>query len=316
MRAKANAVPKTNSKEPVAEQLQASNIPEFKLEVYEENELPDVAYTYNEHLTEERNVFNINPLKIFYFFNFYSSHEWQKKVAAGWQRHGPLFHLGSPDDIGIARFWKFYEVKKIVDDLLITAPEKLSEAIDNSAFKPLPAKTKGLMAMNSTYGAYPTNLFLCTDAIWQECVELLFSKTDFSIIDANDYTAERAGLQWEIHQIINHVATEDFVVLINEGTDLVSLAESFRDTWKHMFAPSPNNRDVSKPIRFVFYQDPNRLIGVAKYKNPLLEYYWQQTRSNDRIISFVLHSKNNNALNTTNSNVGNSDKDSDVHATA
>jgi hypothetical protein len=293
MSATVNPVSTTNRKESVAvEQLQASNIPQFKLEVYEQNELPDIAYTYNEQLTEEKNIFGIRPLKIFYFFNFFSADSWEKKTAAGWQRHGPVFHLGSPEDVVIAKAWKSSEVKKIVNSLLITSPEKLSEAIDNVTYKPLPPKTKGLLAENYISGAYPTNLFLCADAIWQQCVELLFNKTDFSIIDAGDYTTERGGLQWEIHQIINHIATENFVVLINKKTDLVALAESFRNAWKHMSVTSPNNKEHVNPVRFIFYQPPDRHMAEKRRKNFMLEPFRQQTFSNDRIISFVLRSKN------------------------
>jgi len=292
MSASVNAVNTTKSKELITQELQATNIPQFKLEVYEQNELPDTTYTYNENLTEEKNIFSISPLKIFYFFNFFSTQSWEKKTAAGWQRHGPVFHLGSPEDIVIGKAWKSSDVKRIVNNLLITSPEKLSEVIENITYKPLPPKTKGLLTENYISGAYPTNLFLCADAIWQECVELLFHKTDFSIIEAGDYTTERGGLQWEIHQIINHVATENFVVLINSQTDLVSLAESFRNAWKHMSASSPNNRNYVNPIRFVFYQTPDRHIAENKRGNFLLEAVRQQTLSNDRIISFILQSQN------------------------
>ncbi len=51
----------------------ATNIPLFQLEVYEQNELPDHGYALNPHLSEEKNIFNMAPLPIFYFFNFYST---------------------------------------------------------------------------------------------------------------------------------------------------------------------------------------------------------------------------------------------------
>lgn len=292
MSAKKNAQrEKLNQPTTTEQPRKALIIPPFKLEVYEQNELPDIAYTYNEKLSEEKNIFDLKPLKIFYFFNFYSSHSWEKKVAGGWQRHGPVFHLGSPDDIAIVKTWKFYKVKKAVDDLLITLPEQLEEAIDKSTYKPLPPRTKGLMGENAISGAYPTNLFLCTDAIWQECVELLFRKTDFSIIDAGDYTAERAGLQWEIQQVINHISTDEFIVLINSNTDIVSLGETFRNAWRQMIEASPNNKEYVSPIRFIFYQQPNRTLAKRSHKNFLLEILRQQTLSNDKIISFALSPK-------------------------
>src|SRR5450631_2466830 len=165
-------------------------VPLFQLDVYEQNELPDHSYALNLSLTEEKNIFNYKPLRIFYFFNFYSSGSLINKTSGGFQRHGPVFFLGSPQDIGFNKFWNMFSIKKIVRQLLITTPEKLADAMDKVSGKPLPPKTKGLMTENYFTGAYPSNVFYCTDAIWQQCVALLFAKTDFSIIDASDYTNE------------------------------------------------------------------------------------------------------------------------------
>jgi len=266
-------------------------VPPFQLDVYEQNELPDHSYTLNLSLTEEKNIFNYKPLRIFYFFNFYSSGSLINKTSGGFQRHGPVFFLGSPQDIGFNKFWNMFSIKKIVRQLLITTPEKLGEAMGRVSEKPLPPKTKGLMTENYFTGAYPSNVFYCTDAIWQQCVILLFEKTDFSIIDASDYTNERAGLQWEIGQIINHIATEDFIVMINSKTDLVALGESFRNFWKQMDAASPNNRRHPGPVRFIFHQRPDHLMGKKTHSNALYEIYHQEALSNDKIIALLLQSK-------------------------
>ena len=267
------------------------NIPPFQLDVYEQNELPDHDYQLNKNLTEEKNIFNCAPLRIFYFFNFYSGNSLINKTSGGFQRHGPVFFLGSPQDIGFVKLWDMFSIKKIMQELLITTPEKLSEAINKISAKPLPPKTKGLMTENYLTGAYPSNAFYCTDAIWKQCVALLFAKTDFSIIDANDYTKERAGLQWEIGQIINHIATEDFVVLINGRTDIVALGESFRNSWKYMHENSPNNRQHCGPVRFIFTQLVDHTIDKNDHINILLEQFHQQALSNDKIIAFMLKSK-------------------------
>ena len=270
-------------------------VPPFQLDVYEQNELPQHSYTLNTNLTEEKNIFNCEPLRIFYFFNFYSSGSLLNKTSGGFQRHGSVFFLGSPQDISFNKFRNMFSIQKIVRQLLITTPQKLAEAMDKISEKPLPPKTKGLMTENYFTGAYPSNVFYCTDAIWQQCVALLFAKTDFSIIDASDYTNERAGLQWEIGQIINHIATEDFVVLINGKTDIVALGESFKNSWKQMNASSPNNREHTLPVRFIFHQEPDRSMGEATHTNMLYEVYHQQALSNDRIIAFMLQAKKGNA---------------------
>ena len=251
----------------------AFTVPPFQLDVYEQNELPNHVYTLTPNFTEEKNVFNCKPLRIFYFFNFYSSGSLINKTSGGFQRHGPVFFLGSPQDISFGKFWNMFTIKKIVQQLLITTPEKLVDAMNKISEKPLLPKTKGLMAENYFTGAYPSNVFYCTDAIWQQCVALLFNKTDFSIIDASDYTNERAGLQWEIGQIINHIATEKFVVLINSKTDIVALGESFKNCWKQMDATSPNNIKKPLPVRFIFRQQPDRAMGKQEHTNIFYEKY-------------------------------------------
>ena len=266
-------------------------IPPFQLDVYEQNELPEHSYILNQNLTEEKNIFNHKPLRIFYFFNFYSAGSLINKTSGGFQRHGTVFFLGSPQDISFTKFWNMFSIKKIVRNLLLTTPENLSAAMDKVSEKPLPPKTKGLMTENYFTGAYPSNVFYCTDAIWQQCVAFLFAKTDVSIIDASDYTNERAGLQWEIGQIINHIATENFIVLINSKTDLVALGESFKKSWKEMDAASPNSRSNPGPVRFIFHQKPDHTMGEKTHSNALYEVYHQETLSNDRIIALLLQSK-------------------------
>jgi hypothetical protein len=203
----------------------AANIPLFQLEVYEQNELPDHGYSLNSHLTEEKNIFNIAPLPIFYFFNFYSTSSLLDKTSGGFQRHGPVFYLGSPEDIAFSKLWNMFSITKIMRKLLLTSPEQLNESVNRSSVIPISPGTKGLLAENYLTGAYPSNVFYCTDNIWQQCVAILFKKTKFAIIDACDYTSERAGLQWEIGQIINHIATSRFVVFINSKTDITSIMQ-------------------------------------------------------------------------------------------
>jgi hypothetical protein len=266
-------------------------IPPFQLNVYEQNELPDHAYTLNTKLTKEKNIFNRKPLQIFYFFNFYSSNSLMNKIRGGWQRHGPVYFLGSPQDISLSKFWSMFKIRKIMQKLLLTTPEKLGEAMDNLSPAPLPPKTKGLLSENYFSGAFPTNTFYCTDAIWQQCVVLLFEKTDIAIIDACNYTKERAGLQWEIGQIINHISTEDFVVLINSKTDLIALGESFKNSWKKMGAASPNNRQGPGAVRFIFHQWADHEIGKPERMGILHTMAKQEALSNDKIIAFMLESK-------------------------
>jgi hypothetical protein len=230
------------------------------------------------------------PLSIFYFFNFYSTRSLINKTSGGLQRHAPVFYLGSPADIGFTKLWQMFSITKIMNKLVLTSPQQSHEAIEKASVTPLPPKTKGLMTENYLTGAYPTNTFYCTDLIWQQCVSILFSKTKFAIIDACDYTAERAGLQWEIGQIINHIATKRFLVLINSKTDLNALGSSFRKCWNEMNAGSPNNIENPAPLRFIFSQETNRQRDHNFHKNILLTAYHEQALSNDNVVNMLLQS--------------------------
>ena len=268
----------------------ATNIPLFQLEVYEQNELPDHGYALNSHLSEERNIFNIAPLPIFYFFNFYSMTSFTNKIRGGFQRHGPVFYLGSPADISIFKIWHMFSITKIMKKLLLTSPEQLHDSIDKSSMTPLPPKRKGLLTGNYLTGAYPSNTFYCTDLIWQQCVSILFSKTKFAIIDACDYTSERAGLQWEIGQIINHIPTSRFIVIINSKTDINALGTSFRKCWNEMNADSPNNIENPVPLRFIFSQLPDRKRDNNFNKNSVFSPFYQEALSNDNVVNMLLQS--------------------------
>ncbi|HSN09685.1 MAG TPA: hypothetical protein VLS85_11645 [Hanamia sp.] len=280
----------TISGETIIQSEKATDIPLFQLAVYEQNELPDHGYTLNPHLSEEKNIFNMAPLPIFYFFNFYSTRSLLNKTSGGFQRHGPVFYLGSPADIGFTKLWQMFSITKIMNKLLLTSPEQLHESIDKSSVTPLPPKTKGLMAENYLNGAYPSNTFYCTDLIWQQCVSILFSKTKFAIIDACDYTAERAGLQWEIGQIINHISTSRFVVFINSKTDIAALGSSFRKCWNEMNADSPNNIENPLPLRFIFSQSPDKKRDNNFHKNILWAQYHEEALSNDNVVNMLLQS--------------------------
>jgi hypothetical protein len=268
----------------------ATSIPLFQLAVYEQNELPDHGYVLNTQLSEEKNIFNMAPQPLFYFFNFYSSRSLLNKTSGGFQRHGPMFYLGSPADIGFSKLWQMFSITRIMKKLLLTSPEQLHESIDKSSITPLPPKTKGLLTENYLTGAYPSNTFYCTDLIWKQCVSVLFKKTKFAIIDACDYTSERAGLQWEIGQIINHIATNRFVVLINAKTDIKALGSSFRKCWNEMNADSPNNMENPSPLRFIFSQLPDRKRDHNFHKNILWAQYHEQALSNDNVVNMLLQS--------------------------
>ena len=83
-----------------------AQIPPFRMDVYEQNELSGNGFKLNQSLSETENIFGLTPLRIFYFFNFYSTNSLLNKVSGGFRRHGTVFYLGSPADIAFSKFFQ------------------------------------------------------------------------------------------------------------------------------------------------------------------------------------------------------------------
>ncbi len=107
--AKANPTPSSITKTKV------DQVPPFLLHIYEQNELPQPSFEYNKTVTEDRNILNLKPFSILFFYNFYNSDkEYSKAVSSySWRRHGTVYFLGSPTDISLYNTFSF-DISKMV----------------------------------------------------------------------------------------------------------------------------------------------------------------------------------------------------------
>jgi hypothetical protein len=276
----------------------------FNMDVYEQNELPELPYTYGKTVSAERNILNLKPTRILFFYNFYSSEgEYSKTLTMpGWTRLGTVYYLGSPTDISMVNTFSMH-IKKKVKDLLITTEEKLKERLETSTNDILPPGSKQLKSIPYFTGAYPEHIFLCADNIWQQAVEALMKRVDIVLVDASEYSAKRSGLNWEFQQLIDNISTTNFIILIDSYTDLSVLGEVLKTAWKNMSIHSPNNIAGPAPIKIVRLEKTlltevpakfTELIPHLKNKNPLagmgdqiLKGYLLDCLQNDKIYGLL-----------------------------
>jgi hypothetical protein len=219
-------------------------------DVYLQQELP-ILSSYRQQVTADCNIVGRPPARILYLYNFFSGDSLVSKIQGGWRRFGPVFFLGSPQDISYQHTFDL-KIDETVSHLLLASNEAVDEHLEAAAREPLRAPgDKQLAGFAYFSGGYPQHFFLCTDATWQHAVTRLFYSVDVVIIDATGYRPERAGLNWEIGRVVDHVPAHRFVVIVDGETDQISLSEHFRQAWAAMRSDSPNNRQDAGPVRFV-----------------------------------------------------------------
>jgi hypothetical protein len=204
----------------------------------------------------DRNIIGLPPRRILYLYNFFSSESLMQKVKGNWRRFGPVYFLGSPADFSYSHSFDGH-VSETVGSTILATPESFDARLDAASETVLPPGDKSLTDVSHLSGGYPQHLFLCNDGSWQHGVERLFAHADVVMLDACDYDAERAGLNWEIGYLVNGKAIRNVVVLIDKTTDQSALCKAFREAWESMDGASPNNGPDPGPVRWVLLESPS-----------------------------------------------------------
>jgi hypothetical protein len=242
--------------EPSAPAEMARNAPPMRLEVYLQRELPFLV-SYAKEVTAESNIVGRRPQRILYLYNFFAEKVDDARWGGAWRRFGPVYYLGSPKAVSGEQRWGGNVEDEVLRQLLTTC-EAVDKYLASAAEGPMPAADPELTGYAFYAGGYPQHMLLCTDANWQHAVNALFALADVVLIDASNYRPARAGLNWEIAHVVDHVPTSRFVVLLDGATDQVAIGEQFRHAWANMRAASPNNRPDASPVRFVLVEAPKR----------------------------------------------------------
>jgi len=141
--------------------------------------------------TPSCNVAGFPPISILYLYNFYSQETLVTKMEDSWCRYVPVFFLGSPSDLGSGHTFAL-DLKKLAETELITSPAVFDTRFASAIRDLLPAGDAKLKGYPHFTGGWPQHGFLCTDASWRHGVERLFAAAEVVIMDASDYSLERA----------------------------------------------------------------------------------------------------------------------------
>ena len=95
-----------------------------------------------------------------------------------------------------------------------------------------------------------TELF-CVDETWRPTVESLIQKAGAILLDLRDYTSDRSGTRYEIHQLMSLVALDRLVVVVSERDDPSVISGALASAWAAMSDASPN-RQIEMPALKVF----------------------------------------------------------------
>jgi hypothetical protein len=279
--------------------------PPIRLDIYLQNELPALRLPYITPVGAEHNIIGLAPRRILYLYNFFSGAALAQKVKGNWRRFGPLYFLGSPADISFRHTFD-WRIGASVAPAILATPESFDARFASADENVLAPGDKSLTDISHFSGGYPQNLFLCSDGSWRHAVARLFDHADIVLLDACDYDAQRAGLRWEIGQLVDRVPLHNVAVLVDEGTDQPALCAAFRSAWAAMDDSSPNNRPSAGPVRWVVLassderkaQTPRPLppeadpLGLYKKFNPILKSiiggHYDDALLDDRIFGLLI----------------------------
>jgi hypothetical protein len=95
-------------------------------------------------------------------------------------------------------------------------------------------------------GRYRVNEFFCNADTWQLTMQSLALISDVVLMDLRSFSKNNQGCIYEIRQLINSVALDRIVFIVDYTTDLVFLEETVKKLYYQIDAKSPNyaQRDV------------------------------------------------------------------------
>ncbi len=95
-----------------------------------------------------------------------------------------------------------------------------------------------------------TELF-CADETWRSTVESLIRRAGAILLDLREYTPDRSGTRYEIHQLMSLAPLNRLVVVASERDDRRVISAELASAWETMSDASPN-RCVEAPAVEVF----------------------------------------------------------------
>ncbi len=123
------------------------------------------------------------------------------------------------------------------DRYVLETPKEVTEALESLATAP------------NWLGMYPTNTLLCADSVWQLALEGLLADTDAVLMNLCSFSRERRGCTYELGELVDHLPTRRWLLLIDWTTDMDYLQEALAEAWASMALDSPNRGADVAPVQ-------------------------------------------------------------------
>ncbi len=98
-------------------------------------------------------------------------------------------------------------------------------------------------------GRYRVNEFFCHADTWQAAMRRLAASADAVLMDLRSFSATNQGCQYELQQLLDIVALERVVFLIDESTDRGFLEHTLGLLWRSVSEDSPNRSAAAPRVR-------------------------------------------------------------------
>ena len=98
-------------------------------------------------------------------------------------------------------------------------------------------------------GQFRVNDFFCYDDAWKMVLSRLISTSDVVLMDLRSFSSQNSGCIFEINELINTVALEGMLFIIDDTTDENFLRRVLQEAWDGMRPASPNRLGTSGLLR-------------------------------------------------------------------
>lgn len=139
-------------------------------------------------------------------------------------------------------------------------------------------------------GYYPRRAFFCHDDMWRPAVHQMMQDAEVVMLDFRGFDPKNLGCAYEIGRVLDTVAIERAVLVVDNATDTGALYDVFKGCWAQVAPESPNAGKV-EPVLKVFITHP----GVSMRQNffgwlvsALLLRRWRQWRRDSQGILALL----------------------------
>jgi hypothetical protein len=139
------------------------------------------------------------------------------------------------------------------DELLQFLSGKLGDAyIANAAT--LAGKLQRASGEPSADGRHRLNDFFCRDNTWRACVDTLATRSDVVLMDLRSFSAANRGCEFELGLLLEHVALEKIIFLIDTSTDVTHLEKVLTKLWQQ-HGIRGINANAAQPVLHLFQSE-------------------------------------------------------------